>query len=723
MIEGSVLIDAVSSYLKASDIKIIQKACDFSKEAHKDQKRISGEPYYYHPLEVAYILSEYKLGASTIVAALLHDTVEDTKVTIEDIVNNFGEDVSKLVEGVTKLTKIEYQSENKRQAENFCKLLVAISEDIRVLLIKLADRIHNMRTIAFISSEEKKQRIAYETMEIYAPLAERIGMQSFKSELQELSFAILYPEQRESIASSLKYLHGKDDNVLQKILDNFKKLLLQEYKLKDEIYTISGREKTPFSIWQKMKQKNIGFEKLSDIIAFRIITKDVLSCYKILGIIHTNYQMIPNNFTDFISTPKNNGYQSLHTVIMYQGRGCIEVQIRTKEMDEIAEKGVAAHWAYKQSYGQEMDNKQYSWIRELLNILEHTDTKEEFLEFSKLQMYYNQVFCFTPKGKVIGLPKGAMPLDFAYSVSCEIGNKFAGAKVNGQVVSMGAHLKNGDQVEIITSPDVFPVPYWRDFVITGKAVSEIKCFVIKQEQERYVKLGKKMLAEIAAQENFALDTANINKLLDFLDGKEEKEVYLAIIENKLIKKDIIAILSKDNFNIKKARSINDSNNFNLQEEVLDYNSDLIGVKGSVEKEKIEISKCCMPLPGDLILGIKCSNGKILIHSSDCFLLAKNIDNKENVVEVYWKKDPKPKVSVAIIKISLLNKIGSFAALSNRIATEKVNIINFKIIKRFKDYFDIILEISVLEEKHLSNIICSIRELEEVLFVERYKLKS
>ena len=408
------LVERVKSYDPDADEEMLNRAYVYAMKAHGSQKRASGDPYFSHPVEVAYMLTDaLKLDTASIATALLHDTVEDTEATLEDIAKYFGKEVAGLVDGVTKLTRIETKSENAKQAENFRKLLVAMSEDLRVLMVKLADRLHNMRTLKYIKTPEKRQRIARETLDIYATLAERIGVRKIKEELQDLAFAELYSEARESIMKRLDYLREQDKAIVGKTEKHLNKTL-QEAGIANA--AVVGREKRPYSIWKKMETKNVSFEQLSDIIAFRIITEAVPECYQVLGAIHSAYHTIPGHFKDYISTPKNNGYKSLHTAVIGPGQHRIEVQIRTKEMHDIAEYGVAAHWSYKQRRDYNKDGKQYRWIRELLEILEKSSNPEEFLEHTKLEMYHDQVFCFTPKGDIIALPRGATPVDFAYAV-------------------------------------------------------------------------------------------------------------------------------------------------------------------------------------------------------------------------------------------------------------------------------------------------------------------
>ncbi|HZD26984.1 MAG TPA: RelA/SpoT family protein, partial [Alphaproteobacteria bacterium] len=411
------LVERVSTYDPNADEALLNRAYVFSVTAHGSQKRASGDPYFSHPVEVAGILTEYKLDTATIVTALLHDTVEDTVATIDQIQETFGPDIAKLVDGVTKLSKLELRPGANQQAENFRKLVLAMSTDIRVLLVKLADRLHNMRTLHFLKDPAKRRRIAAETMEIYAPLAQRLGMQRIRQELEELSFTELNPEARDSVLRRLEYLHHGEEKLVERISEALRKVL-DEAGIAAEV---QGREKSPYSIWRKMERDNVSFEQLSDIVAFRIIVHSVPDCYQALGVVHGHYRMVPGRFKDYISTPKRNNYRSIHTTVIGPENRRIEIQIRTRQMHDIAELGVAAHWTYKQELDAR-DGSRYRWLQELLEILEQAHSPEEFLEHTKLEMFPDQVFCFTPRGDVIALPRGGTPVDFAYAVHTEVGD-------------------------------------------------------------------------------------------------------------------------------------------------------------------------------------------------------------------------------------------------------------------------------------------------------------
>lgn len=494
------LVERVKAYDPEACETTLNRAYVYATQKHGSQKRASGDPYFSHPIEVAGILTHYKLDCDTIITALLHDTIEDTDATPEEITKLFGTNIMKLVDGVTKLTQIELKSADSKQAENFRKLLLAMSEDIRVLLVKLADRLHNMRTLHYISKPEKRVRIAAETLEIYAPLAERIGMHDIKEELEDLAFQHINPEARDSILARLEFLREKDDNVVSRIVAELTDVVARQ-GLKVDIY---GREKRPYSIWRKMQRKNITFGELSDIMAFRVLVDDMPQCYEVLGYMHANYKVIPGRFKDYISTPKPNGYRSIHTTVLGPENHRIEVQIRTRQMHEVNENGVAAHWAYKQDTpaGQQKEGVQYRWLRDLLDILEHASEPEEFLEHTKLAMFQDQVFCFSPKGDVIALPARATPVDFAYMIHTHIGDTCVGAKVNGAMVPLRTVLNNGDQVEIVTSKAQTPNPTWERFVMTGKARARIRRFIRQQQEDQYKDLGKAILQKAFRQEGY-----------------------------------------------------------------------------------------------------------------------------------------------------------------------------------------------------------------------------
>ena len=528
------LVERVKSYDPNADEEGLNRAYVFAVKMHGSQKRESGDPYFSHPVEVAGILTEYKLDYATIVTALLHDTVEDTPASYQDIEKLFGKEVADLVEGVTKLSKIQTQSEHNRQAENFRKLVLAMSEDIRVLLIKLADRLHNMRTLQFCKKEEKRMRIARETLDIYAPLAERLGMNKMKDELEDLAFRQLHPDAYESIKTRLDFLRQKGGNLINDIVEQLQKDLV-EGGVTAKVY---GREKRPYSIWKKMQHKNISFEQICDIMAFRIVVDTITECYHALGIVHTKYPMIPGRYKDYISTPKSNGYQSLHTGVIGPFKERIEVQIRTKDMHDVAELGVAAHWVYKQGEGHSMEGKQFRWMRELLDLLSQSSSSDEFLENTKIAMYKDQIFCFSPKGDLIGLPKGATPVDFAYAIHSNVGDHCMAAKINGEIKPLRTLLQNGDQVDIILSKTQTPSPEWERFVVTPKAKSSIRRFIRGQKRLQFIDLGKNLIQALYKEAKQTWNEKEIEALLPSFKQATLDDLYVMVGEGIILANDV-----------------------------------------------------------------------------------------------------------------------------------------------------------------------------------------
>ena len=487
MINNDQLLSKIQSYNKFFSVGPLSKAYDFAIEAHKSQKRVSGLPYVAHPVAVADILAELKLDSATIITGLLHDTIEDTKITYDDVLKEFGKEVADLVDGVTKISELEEKAADNSQAENFRKLILATSKDIRVLLVKLADRLHNMRTINAFKSEDKKKRIAKETMEIYAPLAERMGMNLIRDELEDLSFSILNSKARKLITERLKFIKNNREDNFRDISDE----LIEVLRENGITAKFAGREKTPFSIWKKIQNKKISLEHLSDIIGFRIIVGNISDCYKTLGIFHSKYSAIPFKFKDYISTPKINKYQSLHTAIVGPKKQRVEIQIRTSEMHDFAERGVASHWKYKSSEKfSDLSWKEYDWLRDLVEIMETGNKPEHYYEFTKLQMFQENVFCFSPKGVVIKLPKNATPIDFAYAVHTNIGNTAIGCRINGRDSALQSILYNGDSIEIINSKNVSPSLHWISSSKTGKARAAIRRYWQNKTGDNKLKKNK-----------------------------------------------------------------------------------------------------------------------------------------------------------------------------------------------------------------------------------------
>ncbi len=709
MIRQFELVERVRAYDRTADEDALNRAYVFSMKAHGAQLRASGDPYFSHPVEVAGILSGLKLDVASIVTALLHDTVEDTVATLEDIERLFGSEIARLVDGVTKLSRLELQSDQTKQAENFRKLVLAMSEDIRVLLVKLADRLHNMRTLQFIKDPEKRRRIARETMEIYAPLAERIGMHEMKDELEDLAFGELHPEARDSLVTRLAFLREKGGDLVGKIIS----------QLRDTLHeggidaAVSGREKTLYSIWRKMQRKNLGFEQLSDIMAFRVIVESIEQCYHALGIIHSAYPVVPGRFKDYISTPKPNNYRSLHTAVIGPERQRIEIQIRTTEMHEVAELGVAAHWVYKQDTPR-TDGKQYRWLRELLDILDHASDPQEFLEHTKLEMFQDQVFCFTPKGDLIALPRGATPVDFAYAVHSQIGDTCVGAKINGRLVPLRTQLANGDQVDIVTSKAQTPSPTWERFVVTGKARARIRRFVRTQQRQQYLDLGKAILQKAFRQEGHDFSEKALESVTHNLDCDSVDDLFVAVGEGLHTGREVVHALFPPKTDGKSpkvvplipARSKKSSEN-------------AVPIRGLIPGMAVHFAGCCHPLPGDRIVGIVTTGKGVTIHTIDCETLGSFAETPERWLDVSWQNTGDGDHShVGRIAVTLGNEPGSLGSLTTVIGKHAGNITNLKITNRSLDFFEIMVDIEVQDVRHLSNIIAALRATPVINSVER-----
>jgi GTP pyrophosphokinase len=696
----------------------VTKAYEFAKEKHEGQTRVSGEPYYTHPVEVASILADMEMDEATIITAILHDTLEDTSATYNEVSKEFSSEVADLVNGVSKLTKIESQTFEGKQAENFRKLLLAMSEDIRVLLVKLADRLHNMRTLYhFKDRPDKTARIAKETLDIYAPLAERIGIHQMKEELSDIAFGYLNPEAQESITNRLMFLRQESGDVVEKIINQLKALMKKEEIECD----ITGREKTRYSIWRKMQRKNVSFEQLSDIMAFRIVVNDLGECYHALGVLHSTYPTVPGRFKDFISTPKLNGYRSLHTTVIGPENQRIEIQIRTLEMHQEADLGVAAHWAYKE--GQKKvdvkDVKQYRWLRELLDILEQEQRPEDFLENTKLELFQDKVFAFSPKGDLIELPNGATPVDFAYAVHSGVGDKCVGAKINGRIAPLNTKLNNGDQVEIITSKTQTPSPQWERFVVTGKARSHIKRFIRQQQRGEYIALGQAMLKKIFAQEEYDFTEKAVAGIVKKMRVDEVDDIYANIGSGHFSARDVFkTIFPAHKTETAKAPS-SDPKDYTMAR--VAGSDKPLPIKGLIPGMAVHMARCCHPLPGDRIVGIVSTGKGVTIHTIDCDTLETFADTPERWIDVAWGEGPdSPESHVGRLKITFFNQPGALGTVSTVIGKSGGNIVNLKITNRSIDFWDILVDVYVNDTKHLNNVIAALRATPEITSVDRAK---
>ena len=705
------LLEKIKSYDPNIEEKILNRAYVFAMRAHGSQLRASGDPYFSHPVEVAGILADMRFDLNTIITALLHDVVEDTNYKLLDIKKVFGKEISILVDGVTKLSKLEGRSDKFNQAENFRKLLLATSDDIRVLLVKLADRLHNMRTIDFIKDKDKRNRIAKETLEIYAPIAERMGMQEIRAELAELCFKVLEPSVRDTIVKRLDLLRSQDDNILKKTISKLRQLL-KSNNIESKVF---GREKTPYSIWKKMQVKSVNLSQLSDILAFKIIVKDSYLCYSVLGILHQTYSYVPGRFKDYISTPKPNGYRSLHTTLIGPMNRRIEVQIKSQVMDEQADFGVAAHWVYKDKVKMK-DGKQYKWIRQILAILDQSSEPEEFLEHTKLQMYNDQVFVFSPKGDLISLPKGAMPLDFAFSLHTDVGSTCMGVKINNSIKPLKTPLKNGDQVEIICDTKNTILPEWLNLSITGKAKACIKRFVHLKEDEEFRILGKNILKNTFKNEKISFNEKNLASIFEKLNINSNEKLYFEIGTGNIIPSDVISAMFPEKKIIKKSKKIILFNKLKTQKE---KKKPSIMLKGLTSGMSIHYANCCHPIPGDDVVAFTMPGKGLMVHLKVCEELNAKKNSKINFVNVAWDLNEFNQTSfICELNVEIKNEVGSLGELTSVLAGSKSNIRNLKITERNIDFFILNIEIDVMNLEHLNKIIVSLRASRYIEHVKR-----
>lgn len=705
------LVEKLKRYDPQTDEDLVNKAYVFCMKVHGQQLRESGDPYFYHPLEVANILADMRLDHYSIITALLHDTIEDTLTTHEEIENFFGHEIATLVDGVTKLSQLELQSTSSPQAENFRKLFLAMSNDIRVLLVKLADRVHNMRTLHFIKDPNKRKRIALETLEIYAPLASRIGITKFKDELHNYAFEHLYPDDHANIIDQLTNMPQSQQMIENINIDVTK--VLENGGLKVQVF---GREKTPYSIWKKIQKRNITFEQLSDLMAFRIVVDTLQECYQVLGLIHSSYIMVPGRFKDYISTPKANGYQSLHTTLIGPFNQKIEIQIRTREMHEICEFGVAAHWHYKQrmkGHGTANfhEGTQYSWVRNLLEILDHADSPDEFLEHTKLEMFHDQVFCFTPKGEVIALPKHASVLDFAYAIHGEVGNKATSAKVNGKQVPLRSELFNGDQIEIITSKQQQPSPAWEKYVITGKAKAQIRKFVRTKRRDQFLELGKTIITKALQKESFSYDEKILAQNFKENQKSAIEDILIGVGEGSVSVRDILKHFKPQETPTQDDDIIKIKPQKNLE------SSSKIPIKGLIPGMAIHYAGYCHPLPGDNIVGVVHTGKGITIHTNDCQQLVA-IESEDGFLDLTWNDDQSEDIFIGRLKITFVNKQGVLAKITAAISKYGADINNLKITNRESEFWEIITDLGVHNKDQLQNVQAGLRTLSLVSHVER-----
>ncbi len=722
------LTEKVSAYDPKADIGLIDAAYVLAMQAHGKQIRDNGDAYITHPIAVANILADYRLDTASIVTGLLHDTVEDTGLKLPELQRRFGAEVAALVDGVTKLTRLELQSDRTKQAENFRKLVLAMSKDIRVLLVKLADRLHNMRTLGFVRQPERRQRIARETMEIYAPLAERIGMDAMKTELQTRAFAELEPEAYDTIKARLNFLRGQGADVIEDVRQELIRVCTESGV---EVQEVTGREKSPFSIWEKMQRRNIAFEQLSDIMAFRIVVRTRTDCYAALGAIHAAYPVIAGRFKDYISTPKSNGYQSLHTGVTLRKplNQKIEVQIRTRDMHDIAENGVAAHWVYKGPEPQPdamAEVQRFRWVQDLLEILDNSGAPDEFLENTKLELYQDQVFCFTPKGQLIQLPRGATPVDFAYAVHSQVGDTCVGAKINGRLLPLRHELQNGDQVEIMTARGGTPSAQWERFVVTGKARARIRRYVAQQQRQTHKDTGRAMLAKAFRQEGVDGSERVIEPALKALKAASLDDLYVAVGNGNIGPKDVVYAAYPELRQAPRGPRMVPPMLPRAAGRGPSAGDSGMAITGLVSGMSVQYAGCCHPLPGDRIVGIVTTGKGVTIHTAGCQTLESFAATPERFIDVGWdaavllQEQARGKGASHVGRISVIaaNEPGALASLTNAVAKHEGAIANLKIVNRQQDFCEILVDVEVRDLRHLSIVIAGLRAASGITEVER-----
>ena len=688
------LVERVRAYDPDVDEDRLNRAYVYTVQMHGAQKRASGDPYFSHPVEVAGLMTDLKMDEDTIITALLHDTVEDTLTSIEDVEARFGPEVARLVDGVTKLSKIEAQTEDERAAENLRKFLLAISDDIRVLLVKLADRLHNMRTLHFIKSPDKRRRISKETMDIYAPLAERIGMYEYMREMQLLAFQQLEPDAYKTITDRLADIRRKADVEI----DQISQTMAWEMEQAGLTIGISGREKHPYSIWKKMQERHVAFEQLTDINAFRVITETPEDCYRALGVLHRRWQMVPGRFKDFISTPKRNGYKSIHTTIMFAKNMRVEVQIRSKDMHRSSEHGYAAHWAYKQD---ETPDGQAGWIRDLIEILETSHDAEDLLENTRMAMYQDRIFAFTPKGALHQLPKGSTVVDFAYAVHTDLGDKTVGAKVNGRHVPLRTQLNNGDMVDILKSKGQEPEPTWLNFVTTGKARAAIRRHVRHRERDELIAIGRKLYEEIAERLPNKIGKKAVTAALKRLNLETEDDLMHSVGAGKITDRALMEALLPG---------------FDAGTADIDFPSQerAISIRGLTPGVGYHLGDCCHPIPGDRIVGLRLPEQPVEVHTIECDRLASGID--ADWVDLSWGRGSDG--ASARLRVVVHNRPGTLGDIAGTFGYNKANIINLRMTARDKEFQTFEIDLEVHDLPHLMRIISALRASEAVATADR-----
>jgi guanosine-3',5'-bis(diphosphate) 3'-pyrophosphohydrolase len=699
MIDVEDLIALVRNYNPRCNSDLIRRAYAYGLKMHEGQYRKSGEAYFTHPVAVAAILTEQRLDDATIVTALLHDTIEDTRSTYADLSAMFGEEVAELVDGVTKLTNLQLSNTESQQAENFRKLFMAMSRDLRVILVKLADRLHNMRTIKSMTPEKQAQK-ARETMEIFAPLAGRMGMQWMREELEDLSFKVLNPEARNSILRRFLTLQKESGDVVHKITAD----ILHELEKAQIEADVFGRAKKPYSIWRKMQEKDLAFSRLSDIYGFRVIAGSVADCYRILGVIHQRWRAVPGRFKDYISQPKNNGYRSIHTTVSGRDGKRVEVQIRTREMHEVAEAGVAAHWSYRE--GVRAQNPfavdPAKWIAGLTERLDEED-HDEFLEHVKLEMYSDQVFCFTPKGDVIQMPRGATPLDFAYAIHTRIGNSCVSAKIDGIRVPLWTRLKNGQSIEIITAEGQRPQSSWIDIVTTGRAKAAIRRSLREEDRGRFVKLGQELARA-------AFDHV----------GKKATEKALRTAAKMLGLSDENDLLARLGSAELPARRVVETLYPELAQAVAEEVDSKRPVVGLTADQTFRRAQCCQPVPGERIVGITYRGQGVVVHAIDCPALEEFEDQTSRWVDLQWHSGRHKPVFTVSLDLTISNDAGVLGRICTLVGEQKANISDLRFTDRKPDFYRLIIDVDLRDVEHLHMVMTALEAETDVAQISRHR---
>ncbi len=712
------LIERVAAYDPTVDEALLNRAYVYAMRMHGAQLRASGDPYFAHPIEVAGILTDYKLDTAAIATALLHDTIEDTPATREEIAEKFGDEIAGLVEGVTKLTRLELQSEYTKQAENLRKFILAISKDIRVLLVKLADRLHNMRTLHFVAPE-KRERISRETLEVYAPLARSIGCNRFATELEDLAFSHINPAAHQAIIHRLAEMREEKGDTIRAIARDIAAKLE-----KGGIFArVSGREKSPFSIWKKLQRKSVGFAQLSDIYAFRVVMSNVDECYRALGIMHRAWPCVQERFKDFISTPKNNNYKSLHTTVVGHKGTRIEMQIRTEEMDRIADEGVAAHWGYKNAaYGFDEEaatadggRNPLSSLRNVISIAENGGDSEDWVEHAKMEMYTDQVFVFSPKGRLISLPRGAMPLDFAFAVHTAVGETAIGCMINGEHRPLRTPLQNGDLVEILTGQEARVNQDWFSLTVTGKARSAIRRHIRQSERGDFIKVGRTAVTRAAAQAEKAIGDISWRPALERFHVQSEDELFELCGRGKILPAKILEAVFPG---LKMPARLSTDTLTRIR----DGEGGKAFIRGSAlaESQRLIFSRCCWPVPGDRVVGIVEDDG-VHVHSIECETLEAVESDKERWIDLHWTLNAeKNTLSVTRIRVNMQNKPGVLGQACTLIGEARGNIVDIHISPRQMDYLEIDFDIEVMDARHITNISAALRTSPMIESVDRVR---